>query len=197
VFSHEKKLSLYHLKFSEMQKEFEIYTDGACIGNGQVENIGGWSFVCIERGELFFHSVGVFKNTTNNIQELTGVLNALRCCIEYKLTDFTIFSDSQYVVKGFNDWMTNWQKKNWKINSNQKVKNLSLWKELFEIKQQFDSVDLRWVKGHNGNQWNELADQLIEQEMAKDPNFKYYQEKCAAITSIPKYRKDFAQRRLY
>lgn len=161
-----------------MKKEFEIYTDGACIGNGNPENIGGWSFVFIQKGELFFKAVGVEKNTTNNRQEITGVLNSLRCCLEYKITDFIIFSDSQYVVNGFNSWVINWAKKHFMRGyPPAPIPNQDLWKQMYHIKDQFQSVDLRWVKGHNGNKWNEFADQLIEDEMAKDSNFISLQNK--------------------
>ena len=147
-----------------MKSEFEIYTDGACIGNGQRKNIGGWGFVCIERGKHFYETTGIEYNTTNNRQEILAVLNALRCCKEYNITSFTIYSDSQYVVNGFNNWMHKWKKKNWirgTASKPQPVINKDLWQEMYKIRFEFDKVDLKWVRGHNGNKWNEHIDELI------------------------------------
>jgi ribonuclease HI len=148
-----------------MKPEFEIYTDGACIGNGQKDNIGGWSFVIVENDKNISEAVGVEFNTTNNRQEILGVLNSLRCCVEHDIESFVIYSDSQYVVKGFNDWMYGWALKRW-MRKGELIPNADLWKDMFEIKKSFEKVDLQWVRGHNGNKWNEHADQLIEKEMA-------------------------------
>lgn len=144
-----------------MKPEFEIYTDGACIGNGLKENIGGWSFVFVNNDKNFFEAVGIAYNTTNNRQEMLAVLNSLRCCVEHDIVSFVIYCDSQYVVNGVNDWMNGWKKKNW-LRKGELIPNADLWQEIYEIKKHFQSVDLRWVRGHNGNKWNEYADQLIE-----------------------------------
>jgi len=150
-----------------MKPEFEIYTDGACIGNGKKENIGGWSFVFVSKGEKFFESVGVVFNTTNNRQEILGVLNALRCCVEHDISSFVLYSDSQYVVNGFNEWMEKWKRKEWRRGAFRDfIPNHDLWQDLYAIKKQFTGVNLQWVRGHAGNKWNEYADQLIEKEMS-------------------------------
>lgn len=150
-----------------MKPEYEIYTDGACIGNGKAENIGGWSFVFVKEGKNYFESVGVVFDTTNNRQEMLAVLNALRCCVEHDIVSFVLYSDSQYVVKGFNDWMYGWKVKQWRRGQfRDLIPNADLWQELFAIKLKFESVNMQWVRGHNGNKWNEYADQLIEREMA-------------------------------
>lgn len=151
-----------------MRKEFEIYTDGACIGNGQKENIGGWSFVVVKGKSLFYESCEIELNTTNNRQEITAVLNALLFCQEKNIKDFVIYSDSQYVVNGFTDWMHSWRKKSWLRGKPPVIiPNADLWKEMYKVRFKFESVDLRWVRGHNGNEWNEYADQLIETELSK------------------------------
>lgn len=151
-----------------MKPEFEIYTDGACVGNGLKENIGGWSFVFVNDAKNFFEAVGLVFNTTNNRQDMLAVLNSLRCCVEYNITSFVIYCDSQYVVKGFTDWMFGWQRRGWiRGIQNTPIPNADLWKELYEIGQEFNTVNIQWVRGHNGNIWNEYAVQIIEKELAK------------------------------
>lgn len=161
-----------------MSRIVEIYTDGACIGNGNKVNLGGCSFVVIENEELLSHNVRVEKNTTNNRQEIFGVFNALQFCLEFNITSFIIYSDSQYTVNGFNEWMFKWEQKKWSRGyPPQLIPNSDLWKQMFDIKNEFLFVDLRWVRGHDGNKWNELADKLIEIEMAKQPDFINIQKK--------------------
>lgn len=153
-----------------MNKEFLIYTDGACIGNGKSKNIGGWSYCIVKEDVLIHESVSVEFNTTNNRQELSGVINALIYCKKnsFSSLSFDLFSDSQYVVKGFNEWMHNWRRKGWvKEEPKIPIPNADLWKQLFDFKMDFGKISLIWVKGHAGNKWNERADRLIEIEMAK------------------------------
>ena len=81
--------------------------------------------------------------------ELTAVIR----CLQELGPDVHIVSDSQYVVKGITQWIHNWKKKNYK-----KVKNVDLWKELDSL----NSPDTKWewVRGHDGNEYNEIADGL-------------------------------------
>lgn len=131
-----------------------IYTDGACKGNGVMkEPKGGWGFVAIENSNMVASKFGSDTDTTNNRMELTAVIMAL---YEFEGKKVHIISDSNYVIKGITEWIVNWRKKNFK-----KVKNVDLWKELDELVQIYsDQVSWEWVKGHDGNEYNEMADSL-------------------------------------
>lgn len=161
-------------KKNKNKKEFEIYTDGACDKNGYKKNLGGWGFVFVDRqARNFMEQVKVVADTTNNRMEMLAVLNVLQCVWEHKITSFVIYSDSQYVVNGFNEWMMNWERVGWQRLTKygpQPVANVDLWKEMFLMKKELKNVDLRWVKGHNGNQWNEYIDERIQEEMYKHAN---------------------------
>lgn len=138
-----------------MTKKMEviIYCDGACKGN---PGPGGWGAVLECKGatkEIF----GGEKNTTNNQMELTAAINAFKALI--KPCEVTLYTDSNYVIKGILEWMPGWKKKGWKTASGTPVKNVELWKELDLLVQQH-SVSWHWVKGHSGNPGNERADQL-------------------------------------
>lgn len=147
-----------------------IYTDGACIGNGKAKNIGGWSFVIIENGKLIHQSVCVEFNTTNNRQELLAVIRALQHCVDNKIKSFTLYSDSQYVVNGYNSWMIKWQRRGWVRGQDKNpIPNDDLWKILNHLKELLAWRQIEWVRGHSGNKWNEYADRLIEIEMSKHP----------------------------
>ncbi len=128
-----------------------IYTDGACKGNP-----GPGGYACIIRDEFGTHKTlsGGDVATTNNRMELMAAIVALES-LEVK-SSITLYSDSTYVIDGITKWIHGWYKSNWKNNS---VKNIDLWKRLDSIAKQHD-MKWNWVKAHNGNEYNELVDQL-------------------------------------
>ncbi len=131
-----------------MQQELVIYTDGACKGN---PGVGGWGAILIF-GTVKKEIKGYAKETTNNRMELTAAIEALK--ILKRSCSIIIYTDSQYLVKGMNEWLPGWQKKNWK-----NVKNPDLWQELVALCQNHQ-IEWRWVRGHNGDYYNERADTL-------------------------------------
>jgi ribonuclease HI len=66
----------------------------------------------------------------------------------------SIYSDSQYVIKGMTEWMHGW-----KARSFRNVKNKELWQRL-EAASQPHKINWNWVRGHAGDKWNEKADEL-------------------------------------
>lgn len=142
----------------------EIYTDGACKGN---PGPGGWGALLIYKGaekELW----GGEPNTTNNRMELMAAICALiaftRPC------SVRLVTDSQYVMKGIQEWMPNWKKRGWKTSTKEPVKNADLWQALDEQVNRHQ-VQWQWVRGHTGHPGNEKADQLanrgVEEVRAK------------------------------
>ncbi len=135
-------------------KKVTIYTDGACSGN---PGPGGWGAVLICDGKQKEIS-GAQKDTTNNIMEITAVLEALKL-LKYPC-EVEIYSDSAYVVNCFNQgWIENWQKNNWKNSSKQSVKNRELWEELYALVQKHQTTFIK-VKGHSDNELNNRCDYL-------------------------------------
>ena len=133
--------------------QVEIYTDGACRGN---PGPGGWGAVLMygdKRKEIF----GGEANTTNNRMELMAAIRALSAL--NRKCELTLYTDSQYVRKGITEWIENWKKRNWKTAAKKPVKNVDLWQQLDEQVNRH-SVKWVWVKGHAGNEGNELADDL-------------------------------------
>lgn len=140
--------------------EVSIYTDGSARGNP--DGPGGYGTILV-----YVDSQGIehkkelsagYKKTTNNRMELLAAivgLEALNRPCKVKL-----YSDSQYLVKAFNDhWIDSWIKKGWKRGKNEPVKNVDLWKRLMKAKEQHE-VEFIWVKGHAGHEQNERCDEL-------------------------------------
>ena len=129
-----------------------IYTDGGCDPN---PGPGGWAVLILtggKRQELFVAE----PDTTNNRMELTAAINGLRAIKEPSI--ITLFTDSQYVQKGINEWMPKWLAKNWR-GTNGPVANQDLWKELLAAKEKHQ-VTWRWLRGHAGDANNERVDYL-------------------------------------
>lgn len=137
-----------------------IYTDGSARGNP--DGPGGYGTILsyvdnngIEH--LREYSQG-FKKTTNNRMELLAAIVGLEALI--RPCDVTLYSDSQYLVKAFNDkWLEGWIKKGWKRGKNEPVKNVDLWKRLLAA-METHNVEFVWVKGHAGHPQNERCDEL-------------------------------------
>ncbi len=135
-------------------KKVTIYTDGACSGN---PGPGGWGAILMYN-ETSKEISGASKDTTNNIMEITAVLEALKLLKEE--CEVKIYSDSAYVVNAFNQgWIYNWKKNNWKTASKDPVKNKELWEELYSLVQKH-KVEFIKVKGHSDNEYNNRCDFL-------------------------------------
>lgn len=130
-----------------------MYTDGACLKNpGQ----GGYAAI-LRFGNLEIEVYGSAPHTTNNQMELMGPIAGLRAL--KRPCRVTIYSDSQYVCKGFNSWMHGWERNGWMTSAKKPVLNPELWKELLEMSK-IHRIKFEWVKGHSGHVLNERADRL-------------------------------------
>lgn len=137
----------------QMQK-VTIYTDGACSGN---PGPGGWGAILMYQDAQKEMS-GASKNTTNNIMEVTAVIEALK---SLKVPcEVDLYSDSAYVVNCFKQgWIYNWMKNNWINSSKEPVKNKELWQELYGLTK-IHKVNFIKVKGHADNKYNNRCDEL-------------------------------------
>ena len=134
----------------------EIFTDGACKGN---PGPGGWG--AILRYENSIKELNGFNSkTTNNIMELTAVIEALNALS--RSCSVIITTDSNYVKDGITKWILNWKKRGWKTAARKPVKNKTLWVELDRLAQKHD-ITWKWVKGHSGHVENERADELANE----------------------------------
>ena len=140
-------------------KEIEIHGDGACLGN---PGPGGWA--CLLRHEKRERElVGGEILTTNNRMELMAAIQGLEAL--KSPCDVSLYSDSQYVLKGIKEWMPNWLKRGWKNSAGEPVKNQDLWQRL-EKAASIHKVKWHWVKGHNGHPDNERVDALANAAIA-------------------------------
>ena len=118
---------------------------------------GGWGTILMWKDNKKELSGGV-KVTTNNIMEITAVIEGLKT-LKFEC-EVEIYSDSAYVVNAFNNhWIENWKKNNWKTASKEPVKNKELWEELYALTKKHKVTFIK-VKGHSDNEYNNRCDEL-------------------------------------
>jgi len=137
-----------------------IYCDGACLGN---PGPGGYAALLMLADSPSTERVvsGLENQTTNNRMELRAAIEGLKAL--KKKCHVTVYSDSQYVVKGMNEWIKNWQKTGFKNARKQAIANADLWQDLL-LASQAHHVSWRWVRGHSGNELNERVDEIAREQ---------------------------------
>ncbi len=137
----------------------EIYTDGSCDPN---PGPGGWAAIILDGQEKKVLK-GYAETSTNNRMELTAALEALKYVDPAK--PVCIFTDSQYLQKGVEEWLPSWKVNNWKRKGGA-LANVDLWKEI-SVEIARHKIKWRWIKGHAGNPYNVQADQIARREIEK------------------------------
>ena len=128
-------------------KTINIYTDGACANNQSNQNIGGWGTI-LEYGETVKTLYGGQMNTTNNVMEMTAVIEGLKS-LKSSTLKVNVFSDSAYVVNCFNEkWYIKWRMNGWINSAKKPVENKELWMELIELVERISEINFYRVKGH-------------------------------------------------
>ena len=123
----------------------------------EIQDHGGWGTILMYKGNKKEISGGQ-QQTTNNIMEITAVIEGLKQ-LKFEC-EVTIYSDSAYVVNAFKQgWIYNWMKNNWKTSSGEPVKNKELWQELCALTKKH-KVEFVKVKGHSNNEYNNRCDEL-------------------------------------
>jgi len=144
----------------ESASRVEVFTDGACLGN---PGPGGWAYI-VRRDGSEREGSGGEDHTTNNRMELTAVIEALRSLEGPSAV--TLVADSEYVLKGINEWMAGWKRRGWRKSDKKPVLNADLWQTLDALLAAHE-VTVSWTRGHTGHAENERCDALASAEAAR------------------------------
>ncbi|MGB6905531.1 MAG: ribonuclease HI [Methyloceanibacter sp.] len=136
-----------------------IHTDGACSGN---PGPGGWGAI-LQSGDHRKEIKGGEVLTSNNRMELTAAIMALEAL--KPPSDVDLYTDSNYLRGGITSWIKAWKKNGWRTADRKPVRNIELWERLDQA-QARHQVRWHWVKGHDGHDENERADELAREGMA-------------------------------
>lgn len=177
-----------------------VYADESCLGNGRLGDNPGGAGGLIEypspRSEKLTRLDYWISEpaTTNNRMALRSAIEALRILSRKGnrlRVQFT--SDSQYLVKGMNEWLTGWKARGWKRKVGE-IENLALWKEVDTLSRSHD-IEWQWVRGHNKHLQNEYADHLAtraarEQDNSDGPVPSLYEEWLAGQRAKGRFAAD-------
>ena len=140
-----------------------LHLDESCLGNGREgDNPGGGGGLIeirtasgVQRRDVYIHSPA----TTNNRMALGSAVAALRLLAgKGARLRVLIVSDSEYLVKGMNEWAPGWEARGWKRKGGP-IENLHLWQALVESAR-LHETRFTWVRGHRGHPKNEYANDL-------------------------------------
>jgi ribonuclease HI len=137
-------------------KKITLFSDGSALGN---PGPGGFGTI-LKYADKEKIITGSEVHTTNNRMELLGVIEGLFALKEP--CEVEVISDSSYVVKGINEWLSAWIQRDFK-----KVKNPDLWRRYIEVSQ-LHKINAVWVRGHDGHVENERCDKLARDEAQKE-----------------------------
>lgn len=138
--------------------ELHLYTDGACS-----DTRGGFAAILLNPVTMANVALaeGPYIDTTNNQMEMMAVIAGLEFAhTRIGAQHLRVFSDSKYVIEGITKWIHGWRARNWKTAKGEHVKNIELWHRMDAARALHKAVIFQWVKGHNGNDFNEMADAL-------------------------------------
>ena len=134
-----------------------IYTEGSAHPN---PGPGGFGVVvCDDNNNIITTYSKQTNHTTNNREEIKAILWSL---LTYGKSneEVIVYSDSNYCVQTFTSWMFGWARNGW-VKSDKKIpENLDLIQAYYNALNEGYKINLKKVKGHAGNKYNELADGL-------------------------------------
>ncbi len=146
--------------------DYIAYSDGSC-NNLSPYGEGGAAYVILDsqRNLVKQNSKG-FVGVTNNKMELMAILSAVAAVPSG--STLVIYTDSQYCIQV----LTN------KANANNFTRpNANVIRQYFNYASRLKTVRFEWVKGHNGDEFNEMVDALAQSRT----------EEMRAIHNIPVY----------
>jgi ribonuclease HI len=140
--------------------DYVIYTDGSSLNNQCEDRVGGWAALVFKKtkdGVMKAELSGSEEGATNSKMELMGLQKALE--IVPPGSRIKVYSDSSYVVNTFNTWVHGWVKKGWKKKKGE-IAHLEIVKDIYNNLTKMEDYELIHVKGHDGNKYNEIVDDM-------------------------------------
>lgn len=147
---------------------FTAYSDGSGDNKNPLHPGGSAYIILDSQGNVWKKKAKGFLDTTTNRMELLAIISIVHSLPPYSTV--TIYTDSQYCTKAVN---IKYPGKN--------ADQLALYHKLIQEKQL--NVTLQWIKGHDGNQYNEECDQMANAEYKKMLSLKPKVEKKPLVSN--------------
>lgn len=162
-----------------------VYTDGSTLKNGAKDATGGFGVVVCEAEphqdpetyKVIAAHAERAEGTTNNRMEMSAILWTLENygASEGEFFVPIVYSDSKYSINSFTSWIYNWKANGWVRAGDKPLENKDLIMEYDRLVNSAGKrIDLRYIKGHNGAIWNEVADQLATAKITVEQVMEMY-----------------------
>lgn len=164
-------------------RKIKYYIDGACMNKKGVpmSGVATWACVVVENGKVKEVVGNSFRDATNNMAELyagyTAITKAANIICRNRLESVSIkiYSDSGYFVDGMKEEQKKWYvEHSYRKENGEEIANADIWRKIYKkydaIKDYLengDSISIEWVKAHNGDSFNELADRHTKKLLEK------------------------------
>lgn len=124
-----------------------IAIDGACYHNGKPDSVACGAFVALDNDDEvrvlrkdIKHTTLIKEGGTNQRGELLGLIAALKYIRDCP-GNFLVVTDSEYIFNAMTkDWVHNWRSNHWLTTAGETVKNIDLWKQIYELKCEVERV---------------------------------------------------------
>ena len=155
-----------------------LYTDGGAHNeSGDMHGVGAWAFLTpVDLSQGYVDIYSKFEmDTTNNRTEMLAILEGIKFTDDHSIDPkpvIEVFSDSGYVVKGYNDpsYLDKWVKNGWRTSTKKPVLNKDLWERFLAIPWHV-KFTLNLIRGHKKDNnpihsfWNDICDQACTYTM--------------------------------
>ncbi len=131
---------------AETENPIMYYTDGSCEPN---PGAGGFAVIRDMKPQV----LGSEPDSTNIRMEGKALIAALKDAAGQPAV---INTDSEFWINVITKWSLGWEKNGWKKKGGE-IKNLDIVKEVVPLYRD-SKATLVWVRGHNNDPGNELAD---------------------------------------
>ena len=142
--------------------DITIHIKGFCIGS---RGFGGWAAIVCHyedgRETKKRRMSGSAAFTTSSEMELKAALEGLKAIEPGDTALVTVRSQGQYIAKGMNEWIENWQANGWRTSGRKPVEHMDRWKELLSVSSGL-STRWEWERAHSGDKQSREAFALAQ-----------------------------------
>jgi ribonuclease HI len=162
-----------------LSKKEIVNIDGACSNNGQPNAVAGYGVYWGEDHPLnASNALPQNQPQTNNRAEMMAAIEAINIAVSCECEELLVRTDSNYLIKGINEWMVNWKKNGWLTAGGKPVLNQDLWERLDS--QVSSNIKIKWqhVSAHSGDKPNEEADKLAKAAVGREDQKDQKEKTC-------------------
>jgi len=134
----------------EYKNNLYVYTDGSCINNGSKNAKAGIGIFFSKKDPRNLSRELIGENLTNNIAELTAIIEAINLIKKEPFKNKIIVTDSEYAIKCATTYGKKLEANNWLTATKKETPpNLELVKEVYRLTNKYN-IQYQHIDAHTG-----------------------------------------------